>query len=135
MLRRPWTALFVLLGTACFQMGTEEEAVDPFRELEIVDDDVVGDARADDSTAGPWSFRHLAVEGAGGDEDVAARVVERAFAGSKAFEDVLTTWPRDGEGHLDLSRAPMRLIAISNRLDLGRAPDAMSSGIFVALTL
>ena len=119
-------AFFGLTTVACFRMGRDEETVDPFRELEIVDDDVVGDARADNASSGPWSFRHLAVEGAGGDEDVASRVVERAFAGSNAFEDVLTSWPRRADGILDLARAPMQLIAISNRLDLGRAPDAMS---------
>ena len=114
-------------SSACWSMGREEEPVDPFRELEIVDDDVVADARAKNANAGAWSFRHLAVETAGGSEDVAARVVERAFAASPAFADVLSGWPRDGAGHLDLSRAPMRLIAISNRIDLGSAPDAVSA--------
>lgn len=119
------TVLF-MLAPACWQMGHEEERVDPFRELEIVDDDVVSDERAKNASGGAWSFRHLAVETAGGSEDVAARVVERAFADSPAFADVLAGWPRDGAGYLDLSRAPMRLIAISNRIDLGTAPDAVS---------
>lgn len=40
--------------------------------------------------------------------------------------DVLDAWPRDGKAEIDLARAPMRLIGISNRIDLGDAPDAVS---------
>lgn len=123
---RPGIAALLFLSSACWQMGREEETVDPFRELEIVDDDVVSDERAKNANGGAWSFRHLAVETASGSEDVAARVVERAFADAPAFADVLSSWPRDRAGYLDLSHAPMRLVAISNRIDLGSAPDAVS---------
>jgi hypothetical protein len=123
---RPTMVALLFMTAGCWEMGRGEEPIDPFRELEIVDEDIVEDARAKNVTAGPWSFRHLATERAGGSEEVAARVVERAFAESPAFADVLSTWPRDGSGYLDLSRAPMRLIAISNRIDLGKTPDAVS---------
>lgn len=123
---RSFVFIAVLSTSACFDMGRDEEPVDPFRELEIVDEDVTFDVRARNAGAGPWSFRHLAVEAAGGAEDVAARVVERGLAGSPAFSDVLEGWPRSRAGGLDLARAPMRLIAISNRIDLGAAADAVS---------
>ena len=42
------------------------------------------------------------------------------------FTDLLDAWPRTGEGRIDLGRAPLRLIAISNRMDLGDDSDALS---------
>lgn len=129
---RTWpVALLFLVSTfssaACHEVVRNEAAnIDPFRELEIVDDDVVDDVRAKNANAGPWSFRHLAIETAGGSEEIAARVVERSLERSTAFADLLQGWPRAENGYLDLSRAPLRLVAISNRLDLGKAPDAFS---------
>lgn len=38
--------------------GEENVSVDRFKELEIVDEAVVGDARASNASDGPWSFRH-----------------------------------------------------------------------------
>jgi hypothetical protein len=43
------------------------------------------------------------------------KVLARAPAMKKLLLD---SWPRDGDGRLDLAQAPMRLLAIVNRLDL-----------------
>jgi hypothetical protein len=133
---------FLALAFSGSDLGCAERAepVDRFRELEIVDEAVVGDARARNDAAGAFSFRHLVVNLAG-DEDDAADVVFDTLRrlGHDTEREVLCPWLRETSANgcdatcstcethrLDLSRAPLRLLAISNRLDLGDKPDATS---------
>lgn len=104
--------------------------VDAERELLIRDVSVVDDARA--SGDGVWSFKHL-MESMAPSPDTAPEMVERMLRSlteeqvvnglvlaprPDIDERVLTPWPRDAAGALDLSQAPVRLLAILNRLDL-----------------
>ena len=104
--------------------------VDAERELLIRDVSVVDDARA--SGDGVWSFKHL-MEAMAPSPEAAPEMVERMFQSlieeqvvnglaiaprPNVDERVLTPWPRDAAGALDLSQAPVRLLAILNRLDL-----------------
>jgi len=105
-------------------------AVNAERELLIRDVGVVDDARA--SGAGVWSFAHL-MEAMAPSPELAPEMVERVLRSltqeqvvngltvaprPNIDERVLTPWPRDAAGALDLSQAPVRLLAILNRLDL-----------------
>ena len=39
--------------------------------------------------------------------------------GAPSFASVVTdAWPKTADGHIDLTRAPLRLLAIVNRMDL-----------------
>jgi hypothetical protein len=103
--------------------------VQPDRELLIRDLSVVNDPVR---TRSEWSFGEL-MRRASPAPRFAARFVERFFetwlsdqqlngftAGARPFvqQAVLTPWPRTPAGELDLSRAPLRLLAIVGRLDL-----------------
>jgi hypothetical protein len=104
--------------------------VDEARELMIRDLGVVEDA-ARTTGDGVWSFKHLMESMAPSAAD-APGMVEQMFAtwltdqsinghvvtARPTVQDlVLRDWPRV-DGALDLSRAPVRLLAIVNRLDL-----------------
>jgi hypothetical protein len=108
--------------------------LDPYRALVVVDASVVLDARASNAQGGPWSFRWLMEQLAGG-EGPAPRFVEAwlrslrtpsvngfALEDRRGVEALLGTgpgaWPRTRIGELDLSRAPFRLLAIVNRMDV-----------------
>ncbi|TMA18825.1 MAG: hypothetical protein E6J88_19010, partial [Deltaproteobacteria bacterium] len=106
-------------------------AIDPYRELVIVDSSVVLDARASN---GAWSFRRM-VERLTPSGMTAPRMVEnwlKSFRASdvagRPVDDrpgadaLLASWPRAADGSLDLARAPFRLIAIAGRLDLSTSP-------------
>jgi hypothetical protein len=85
------------------------------------------DARAD----GAWQFGRIMADMAG-DNDPAIFVQEwleqwgedqcvngfTALARPKVRELLLDTWPRTPDGKLDLTKAPLRLLAIVNRADL-----------------
>jgi probable HAF family extracellular repeat protein len=111
-----------------------EVQLDPYRALVVVDASVVLDARASNAGGGPWSFRWLMEQLAGG-EGPAPRFVEAwlrslrtpsvngfALEDRRGVEALLGTgpgaWPRTRSGELDLSRAPFRLLAIVNRMDV-----------------
>jgi hypothetical protein len=118
--------------------------VDAERELLIRDVSVVDDARA--SGDGVWSFKHL-MEAMAPSPEAAPEMVEGMFRSlseeqvvnglaiaprPNVDERVLAPWPRDAAGALDLSQAPVRLLAILNRLDLrdlsrGQAGEGRSS--------
>jgi hypothetical protein len=115
-------------GTALAQSC--EVTVDADRELLIRDVGVVDDPRA--SGNGVWSFQHL-MEAMAPSPEAAPDMVERLFRSffeeqvvnglaiaprPNVEERVLAPWPRDAAGALDLSQAPVRLLAIVNRLDL-----------------
>jgi Concanavalin A-like lectin/glucanases superfamily len=108
------------------------------RELLINDASVLADpirtaARgpATDPRAGAWSFKHLVEDSAPTPGD-APRIVEdvlRSFLTPQVINGftvqprlgvsrVLDAWPRTADGKLDLDRAPVRLKAIVNRIDL-----------------
>lgn len=109
-------------------------SVDPYKEMVVVDSSVVLDPRASNASGGAWSFRRRAEELAPSGVSP-ARLVERwlrsfrlAEVGGRAVDDrpgvdqLLTAWPRQRDGSLDLARAPFRLIAIVSRLDLPTSP-------------
>jgi hypothetical protein len=129
-------------------------AVDRFKELMIVDDAVINDARTRNETAGVWSFRH-AVEaalpaGANASSFLAAWLEDwestkqvNGFTVDKEPRRISTTlvcpWlqatPQNQcdatcgtcvSRNLDLAKAPFRLIAIVNRMDLRGHPGATS---------
>ncbi|MCA1828464.1 MAG: hypothetical protein LC689_16190 [Myxococcales bacterium] len=110
-------------------------AIDPYRELVIVDSSVVLDARASNGADGAWSFRRT-IEQLTPAGMTPSRVAEnwlRSFRVSdvagRSVDDrpgadgLLSAWPRAADGSLDLSRAPFRLIAIASRLDLISSPN------------
>lgn len=136
--------------------------IDDFKELVIVDEAVLRDARTLNATGGTWSFRH-AVEamvpmGVDAGEFVRSWLVEwvtlktfnsytldrpnEARAGDMT-QRVLCPWQKELPANgcnddcsmctanppkLDLAKAPFRLIAIVNRLDLREKPDLSPTG-------
>lgn len=133
---------FLALAVTGTHVGCAERAdpVDRFRELEIVDESVVGDVRARNDAAGAFSFRNLVINLAGNEDDAADVVFDTLRRlGPDTEREVLCPWLRETPANacdatcsscaahrLDLSRAPLRLLAISNRVDLGDKPDAAS---------
>jgi hypothetical protein len=138
-------------GGACSGGGAPRACdgtrIERFRELEIVDEAIVGDPRAKNAGAGPWSFRHAMEELA--PSPIAAGGFVRGWLDAWSAADpergaglqarVVCPWLRATAGNgcdeacarctasaLDLDAAPFRLIAIANRIDLGRMPDARS---------
>ncbi|HTS10625.1 MAG TPA: hypothetical protein VMH00_00775 [Candidatus Limnocylindrales bacterium] len=121
-------------------LGGVPITVDPSRELMITDLSVVEDpTRTFDpctgagSPMGAWTFGKLMTDMANGtvdpakmvedwlklwtaDQTVNSFVVPNRSTGINNL--LLSTWKRTGSGELDLSQAPMRLLAIVNRIDL-----------------
>jgi hypothetical protein len=121
--------------------------IERFRELEVVDEAVVQDVAAKNANGGAWSFRHAMEElapspGRAGDFVrgwLQAWVASDAVRGPALAAQVVCPWlratpenacdaacARCAGSALDLSAAPFRLLAISNRIDLGAKPDALS---------
>jgi len=130
--------------------------VDRFKELMIVDDGVITDARSRNATNGPWSFRH-AIEATMADgasqsdfilswfDDWATTTQVNGFQtdveprAAQIKARLVCPWllqtPANGcdpsctqcaSRELDLAKAPFRLVAIVNRTDLRKRPDATS---------
>lgn len=124
--------------------------VDIFKEMIVVDEAVVGDERAKNASAGPWSFRHLVEEMAPPGVAPADFVMrwltswqsDRRVNGFliPARLDVkrvlICPWLRATPSNacdftcsacqanvLDLSLAPFRLVAFANRIDLRETED------------
>ncbi len=119
-------------------------AVDRFKELEIVDDEVVGDARSLNASDGPWSFRHVFEQLAG--QQTASDFIQHWLASwtQQAMVNLYPVAARTGVGPqllcpwlklspdnqcnddcstctnkvLDMGKAPFKLIGIINRIDL-----------------
>jgi hypothetical protein len=121
---------FLLCGSLTTVQAQSCPPVDAARELMIRDLGVVEDA-ARTTGDGAWSFKHL-MESMAPSAAEAPDMVEAMLstwltdqsinghvvpARAAIQELVLSNWPRL-DGALDLSRAPMRLLAIVNRLDL-----------------
>lgn len=120
--------------------------VDSARELIIRDLSVVEDLVRTDGASGAWSFGHL-MQGLASEEVSAADMTEAmlttfvspqtvnsfSIPARSAMQDrVLKSWPRSNDGKLDLTRAPLRLLAIVHRLDLiDAANDKAGEGRFV----
>lgn len=108
--------------------------VAPARELLIRDPSVVDDPqRTSSARGGAWSFAEL-MRRAARTPEAAPHMVERLLrsftedqtvngfhvaARPRMQAAVIDTWPRTDAGELDLTRSPMRLLAIAPRLDLG----------------
>jgi hypothetical protein len=86
---------------------------------------------ADDPRVGAWSFKHLVEDSAPTPGDAPAMVEDliRSFLTPQVINGfrveprpgwsvILDAWPRTADGKLDLARAPVRLDAIVNRIDL-----------------
>lgn len=105
--------------------------INPDRELIIRQIGVVNDARA--KGVGAWSFGRLMANMAGSqnaavftEKFIRQWLVNKSLpngdmvaARAKMKTLVLDKWPRDKNRRLILSRAPFRLLAIVNRMDLG----------------
>ena len=99
----------------------------------VVDDPERTQFNLEDSTRGAWSFSGLMARIAPANSDVEEFV--RSWLNSwirpsqvngfqvpvRDISGILEDWPKNNAGKLDLSKAPFRLLAISNRLDLRSA--------------
>jgi hypothetical protein len=139
----PFEALDIFGGpsataTLPYDLLAEEGCfVRPNRELFISDTSVVDDpvrtsgALGSDPRAGAWSFGRLAAQAAPSEAD-GPELVERLLetwltdqtingltvsARRSVATLVLDAWPRTADGALDLAQAPLRLLAIVNRMD------------------
>lgn len=148
----------IALAASCSPDGAESQApaaaptcaaglepVERFKELLVVDDAVIGDARARNAEAGPWSFRHLVEAMAPAGQTPSAFVLAWLSTWEKTTtvnqfpvaarplmrEVVICPWlratPANGcnddcsscaQQELDLGLAPFRLVGIVNRIDL-----------------
>src|SRR5258706_8675117 len=134
-------------------LGSCGVTIAPLQSIEIVHPNVVDDARASNTTGGPWSFRTLIQNMARG---TAATDVDALVRG--IFESWLTDQIENGQlvtarpsveqvilsrfaiagsspRQFDLSLAPFQLIAIANRLDLRSATTAGEGRFIFGLTL
>jgi hypothetical protein len=131
-----------------------ELTVDRFKELIVAEPSVVDDARSRNGTAGPWSFRHLVEEMA--PPGVTASDFVQTWLGSlkqatnmnlfqvpsrpRLNEVLICPWLRATPENacnalcsscaaqtLDLAKAPFRLIAFANRIDLSTTDERSDS--------
>jgi hypothetical protein len=118
--------------TGCFVLSSREITI---RHVSVVDDPIrtsMTGGPADDPRTGAWSFGRL-MERLSPTAAQAPDVTEAMFRTSLTDQTVnsftiparpnmdpfvLQPWPRTANGKLDLTKAPMRLLAIVNRLDL-----------------
>jgi hypothetical protein len=123
---------FVVAGTPGCQVSTSHELM--ITDLSVVEDPVrtVFDPASRDPRNGAWTFKHLVENLARtpGDAPAMVEAMLGSFTAPQTINGftvaarpgiqrlVLDTWPRTATGVLDLTRAPLRLLAIVNRLDL-----------------
>ena len=117
--------------SGCHVLSSREIMI---RDVSVVDDPVRASSAGDpsDPSSGAWTFARL-MERLSPTPDAAPDVTEemfRTFLSTQVINSfpsptrppmdpqVLQPWPRTADGRLDLTRAPMRLLAIVNRLDL-----------------
>jgi len=141
----------VLSGEVSFELQAPSCFVAKRKELMITDPSVVDDGgRAAGAVAdGPWTFGHLLREMAPSPADAPALALQlfqswltdqvingfTVAARPAAQQQILDIWPRTATGDLDLDRAPFRLQAIVNRVDLRAGASSAGQGRFVfALT-
>ena len=117
----------LLFVAGCVLRRPDEPAVhvDAARELEIVDDATLAEVSRNDLDA-PLSFRHVVETLADGHATPSAFVSAWLHAlGPDAERDARVAWQHDD---LPLDRAPFRLIAVANRMDLGGKPGISDRG-------
>ncbi|MGZ5443165.1 MAG: choice-of-anchor X domain-containing protein [Thermoanaerobaculia bacterium] len=125
-------------------MGLGFETIDADRSLLITDPSVVDDetrtynpcaeSGKQGKELGPWTFGHLMEELAKGSGSVKEKFVREWVAKWESDQtvngltvtrrpgvaaDLLADWPLLANGELDLGKAPFKLVAIVNRIDLG----------------
>ena len=96
-------------------------AIDPARELYVIDTSVITDARASNTTGGPWSFRYLMEQAAPIAPNLFAEVwIANLEASGRNMAGLRVHWPTvvaNTQVLPDLSRAPFALLAIVNGVD------------------
>lgn len=123
---------FTVASTPGCQVSTSHELM--IRDLSVVDDPVrtAFDPTSHDPRNGVWTFKHLVESMARTPTDAPAMVEAMltsftvpvtvngftVAARPGVQSQILAKWPRTASGALDLARAPLRLLAIVNRLDL-----------------
>jgi len=121
-------------------------AIEPYKELVIVHPSIVADpVRTANAADGVWSFRAI-MERLAGDGDAVAFVTQwlatfhpqndadvpaGALIDRPGVDDLIARWPKASDGRIDLAQAPFRLLAITNREDLGTSPGNFGEGRFV----
>lgn len=136
----------VLLLNACVidPPDSNQTVIRRFQELEIVDESIMNDVRTKNTNNGPWSFGKV-MESLTPSEVLSEQFVldwlrewhalirqSRPEQAGKLYAKLICPWlkanPQNScnhdcthcaEEHLNLDQAPFRLIAISNRMDLG----------------
>lgn len=116
--------------------------VDPFKELVIVDDAVIGSAAARNASDGALSFGHVMKQLAVRPEDASS--VTLGWLATWAPASLTCTWLSErrenacdagcnacSERTLDFNRAPFRLIAVTNRIDLSEPAGHVGEGRLV----
>lgn len=126
------------------------ETVDTFTELLIVNPAVVGDPALTSNgdvlnnvPAGKWSFRHLVEQIAPSPEQAPELVLQwlnewktrtdvagHPIAPREQIDNIINAWPKLN-GRLVLSKAPFKLLAIVNRMDLRSPTKPSGEGRFV----
>jgi hypothetical protein len=133
------TTQFTSFNPTLFVVGPPAGCVSIAQELMITDVSVVDDpvrtvfdASSSDPRNGAWTFQRLMenIAPTAGDAPAMVEAVLQTFDSPQTINgftvarrpgmqsDVLASWPRTADGHLDLARAPLRLQAIVNRFDL-----------------
>jgi hypothetical protein len=120
-------------------VGSCNVNVEPLRSVEIVHPNIVDDARASNLLDGAWSFRRLienmAASSAAADTNALLRSIFEPFTADQfvdgqfleqrgGVEGVIFNQfqiPNSSPRQFDLSKAPFRLLAVANRLDLRSA--------------
>ena len=124
---RRFLLILPLLVAGCVLRQPEEKSipVDASRELEIVDDATLA-ALSRNDVDGPLSFRRV-VETLASDRTTTERFVDAWLhaLGPDAERDVRLAWQSQTPS---LERAPFRLLAVANRMDLGGKPGIGPSG-------
>jgi hypothetical protein len=99
--------------------------IDPARELFIQDPSVLTDARASNTSGGPWSFRFLMEQAATTSPNQFAEIwIANLAASGRSMTGLRAQWPTIAENTItlpDLSRAPFQLLAIVNGVDAHEA--------------
>ncbi|MFT3773151.1 MAG: hypothetical protein QM820_47830 [Minicystis sp.] len=117
--------------TGCFVRTGRELMI---RDLSVIEDPIrtTSSGPAGDPRSGAWTFARLMEDMAPTPADAPAMVEQmfRTWLSSQSINGfsvpprpamqnlVLDSWPRTADGKLDLTRAPLNLLAIVNRLDV-----------------
>ncbi|MEW6057442.1 MAG: hypothetical protein AB1540_12590 [Bdellovibrionota bacterium] len=125
----PFGIFIGLISVTAFASTDCHEPIRAEKELVITDLSVVNDPRAH-APNGPWTFgylmRQLTPKGMHPSDFVlrwlnewmlTKKIASDMVEPRKAIEKIVSDWPKKEDGRLDLDRAPLRLLAIVNRID------------------